>query len=225
MKHILILLLVALTNCPMYAQSNAAEKPVHVAILLYPGVELLDFAGPLEVFAAMKNSRVFTVAAKPGPLHSMRKSLVMTPDFTLDNCPAVDVLVVPGATPDVIREVTADSSTINWIRRVHAQSQLTMSVCTGIYLLGQANVLTNKTITTHWASVSYLRKAYTHSNVVENARFVDDGNLLTTAGVSAGIDGALRVVARLQGEEAARTIARYIEYDAYRPNAGLVVGK
>ena len=211
-----------------HSQSLLAQtdsKPTTVAILLYPGVELLDFAGPLEVFSLMKNSRVFTVAAKPGPLIVMKKSLTVTPDYAIAQAPQVDILVVPGAASDAIMRVTADTTVINWIRRTTAQRQLTMSVCTGAYVLAKADLLTDRTVTTHWASTEMLQQMVPNTQVMEHARFVDDGNLLTTAGVSAGIDGALWVVARLRGEPAARAVAEIIEYDRWNPESGLVVSR
>ena len=204
------------------AQKN---RPTTVAILLYPGVELLDFAGPLEVFSNMNNSRVYTVAARPGPLSTMKKSLTLTPDYTLANCPQPDVLVVPGASDDPIRRVTADTAVINWIRRTAPRRQLTMSVCTGAYLLGKAGLLDNKTVTTHWSATQMLQQMTPKARVMEQTRFVEDGNLLTTAGVSAGIDGALHAVARLRGASDARAVAELIEYDHWNPQSGLVVGQ
>ena len=217
-------LALAQKNRPVSAPAPK-NAPITVAILLYPGVELLDFAGPLEVFSNMNNSRVFTVAARRGPLNTMKKSLTLIPDYTLANCPKPDVLVVPGASGDPIRAVTADTAVINWIRRTAPQRQLTMSVCTGAYLLGKAGLLDNKTVTTHWASTQMLQQMTPKARVMEQTRFVEDGNLLTTAGVSAGIDGALHAVTRLRGASDARAVAEIIEYDHWNPESGLVIGQ
>lgn len=203
--------------------SNTA--PTTVVILLYPGVELLDFAGPLEVFSAMQNSRVVTVAAKPGPLVVMKNALTVIPDFTIETCPQPDVLVVPGASSEAIQQVMSDSSVINWIRRTRPKRELTMSVCTGTYVLAQAGELHGKTVTTHWSSTKMLRAMYADVQVKDGTRFVEDGNLLTTAGVSAGIDGALHVVAKLRGTQAARAVAELMEYDYWNPKTGLVMGQ
>lgn len=228
MRTYLVSLSFLLVSVVASAQENrpvSAPTPTTVAILLYPGVELLDFAGPLEVFSNMNNSRVYTVAARPGPLNTMKKSLTLTPDYTLANCPQPDVLIVPGASGDPIQTVTADTAVINWIRRTAPQRQLTMSVCTGAYLLGKAGLLDNKTVTTHWASTQMLQQMTPKARVMEQTRFVEDGNLLTTAGVSAGIDGALHAVARLRSASDARAVAELIEYDHWNPESGLVVGQ
>ncbi|PRY24546.1 YHS domain-containing protein [Spirosoma oryzae] len=197
-------------------------KPVKIAILLFPGVELLDFAGPLEVFNHMEGASVFTVASQIGPMKMMQNMLTVTPDYTLNTVPQPDILVVPGGR---MEDVMADTAVVNWIRRTTAGRQLTMSVCTGTYLLGQAGLLDGKTVTTHWAATDMLRQMMPKTTVKEHTRFVDAGSLVTTAGVSAGIDGALHVVARLRGQQAAQQIARLMEYDKWEPEAGLVIGK
>lgn len=220
-----IVLSLTLLSCWGALGAQTPPKSTRVAILLYPGVELLDFAGPLEVFSLMEGADVFTVAAKPGSLNTMKKMLTVTPDYTLANAPQPDVLVVPGASPEHIRAVVGDSSVVNWIRRTTAGRQLTMSVCTGAYLLGQVGLLDGKTVTTHWAATTMLQQMTPGATVMEHTRFVDHGNVVTTAGVSAGIDGALRVVSRLKGPEAARSIARTMEYDKWEPESGLIVGK
>ena len=225
MKTLLLIILLFSTPGLMLGQPTTLAKPTNVAILLYPGVELLDFAGPLEVFSLMPNATVYTVAAKAGPLHTMKKMLRVTPDYTPDNAPQPDVLVVPGASPDYIRAVIGDSSVMNWIRATTANRQLTMSVCTGAYILGKAGLLDQKTATTHWASTDMLQQMNPGAKVMEHTRFVVDGNVVTTAGVSAGIDGALQVVEQLRGRDAAQDVARIMEYDYWQTKPGLIVGK
>ncbi len=202
--------------------AQPTARPVKVAILLFPGVELLDFAGPLEVFNHMEGTTVFTVASQTGPMKIMQSMLTVTPDHSLKTAPQPDILVVPGGR---MEDVMADTAVVDWVRRTTAGRQLTMSVCTGTYLLGQAGLLDGKTVTTHWAATSMLRQMLPKTTVKENTRFVDAGALVTTAGVSAGIDGALHVVARLRGQPAAEQIARLMEYDKWEPEAGFVVGK
>lgn len=225
MKLLLILLLTARFGGSVVAQPPVSAKATKVAILLYPGAELLDFAGPLEVFSLMPNADVYTVAAKSGPLNTMKNMLKINPDYTLDQAPQPDILVVPGASPDHIRAAVGDTAVINWIRQTTANRQLTMSVCTGAYILGRANLLDNKTVTTHWASTEMLQQMAPKATVLEHTRFVEDGKLMTTAGVSAGIDGALRVVERFRGRDAAHDIARIMEYDHWSPESGFIVGK
>ncbi|WP_080056382.1 DJ-1/PfpI family protein [Spirosoma aerolatum] len=219
---IISLLLLMVLGLSAQAQSGTNSDTTRVAILLFPGVELLDFAGPLEVFNHMEAATVYTVAAQSGPMTIMQKMLTVVPEYTLSTAPLPDVLVVPGGR---MEEVMQDSSVVNWISRTSAHRKLTMSVCTGTFLLNKAGMLDGKTITTHWAATHMLQQIAPKATVMEHTRFVDQGNLLTTAGVSAGIDGALHVVARLKGMEAAKQIARIMEYDNWEPQAGLVVGK
>ena len=227
MKPITYLLGLALMLpfAPARSQTAPPQPTTTVAILVYPGVELLDFAGPLEVFSLMERSQVFTVAAQPGTLPVMENVLTITPDYTLANSPQPDILVVPGASGEAIRQVLGDTAVIDWIQRTTAGRQLTMSVCTGAYVLAKAGLLAGKTATTHWGSTRMLKQMYPTTNVLENTRFVADGKLLTTAGVSAGIDGALHVVAQLRGKPAARSIAELIAYEPYDQQAGVVVGQ
>lgn len=203
-------------------QAQPAPAPIKIAILLYPGVELLDFAGPLEVFNHMEGAQVFTVAAQSGPMTIMQKMLTVVPDYTLSTVPQPNILVVPGGR---VEEVVQDSSVIRWIQATTAGRQLTMSVCTGAYLLGKAGLLDGKTVTTHWGATEMLQRMMPKATVMEHTRFVDEGSLVTTAGVSAGIDGALHIVSRLKGKQAAQEIARIMEYDKWEPEAGFVVGR
>ena len=225
MKTLIIITLLLITPGLLSAQPTTPGQPIKIAILLYPGVELLDFAGPLEVFSLMPNATVYTVVAQAGPLNTMKKMLTVTPDYTTVNAPQPDVLVVPGAGSDPIRAVIGDSATMNWIRETTAKRQITMSVCTGAYVLGKAGLLDHKTATTHWASTEMLQQMNPTTTVMEHTRFVVDGSLVTTAGVSAGIDGALQVVEQLRGRDVAEDVARTMEYDYWKTKPGLIVGK
>ncbi|WP_020595862.1 DJ-1/PfpI family protein [Spirosoma panaciterrae] len=221
-RLIISLLLISLSGLSARAQARINSDTTRIAILLYPGVELLDFAGPLEVFNHMEGAKVYTVAAQSGPMTIMQKMLTVVPEYTLSTAPKADILVVPGGR---MEEVMQDSSVVDWIRRTTEGRNLTMSVCTGTFLLGKAGLLDGKRITTHWAATQMLKQMTPKATVLEHTRFVDQGSLITTAGVSAGIDGALHVVARLKGMEAAQRIARIMEYDKWDPQAGLVVGQ
>lgn len=221
-RLIISLLLISLSGLSARAQARINSDTTRIAILLYPGVELLDFAGPLEVFNHMEGAKVYTVAAQSGPMTIMQKMLTVVPEYTLSTAPKADILVIPGGR---MEEVMQDSSVVDWIRRTTEGRNLTMSVCTGTFLLGKAGLLDGKRITTHWAATQMLKQMTPKATVLEHTRFVDQGSLITTAGVSAGIDGALHVVARLKGMEAAQRIARIMEYDKWEPQAGLVVGQ
>ena len=192
-----------------------------IGIFLFDEVEVLDFAGPFEVFCTASRVKhklapeqpplfeVFTVAEEPRLVRA-RGGLAVSPGFNFSNHPSIEVLVVPGG---VVTEELAKPAVSNWIKQVAAGGQLTASVCTGAFLLAQAGVLVDQTVTTHWEDIDDLRRVFPNLTVKENIRWVDDGNFVTSAGISAGIDMSLHLVARLAGEELARKTARQMEYD------------
>lgn len=193
-----------------------------VGIVLFDDVEVLDFAGPFEVFAMAGNLtdggfKVVTVAARADANDPIvaRNGLKVVPDYTLDAAPHFDLLVVPGG--QGTRREVANPTLIGWIKRRAEEAVLTTSVCSGAFLLAETGILTGKTVTTHWMSVERLRQMYPRVTVRGDARFVDDGDVVTSAGVSAGIDMALHVVGRLKGAAVAAKTARQMEYDHYKP--------
>ncbi|NWG19955.1 MAG: DJ-1/PfpI family protein [Chloroflexi bacterium] len=189
-----------------------------VAILVFDDVELLDFAGPFEVFSSARNltgdherlMEVFAVAETAVPVHC-RNGLVVLPAHTLESCPPIDLLIVPGGAG--VGPALERSSLIDWLRARAQEVELTVSVCTGSFLLAQAGLLAGRQATTHWESIGDLRERYPEVQVVEDQRWVDSGEIVTAAGVSAGIDVALHVVRRLYGADVARATALGIEYD------------
>jgi transcriptional regulator GlxA family with amidase domain len=194
-----------------------------VGIVLFDDVEVLDFAGPFEVFAVAGNIteggfRVVTVAERAEATKPIiaRNGLKVVPDYALADAPHLDLLVVPGG--QGTRREVANPKLTGWIRRRAVEAQLTTSVCTGAFLLAEAGILAGKTATTHWASVERMAQTYTMLHVRGDARFVDEGDIVTSAGVSAGIDMALYVVGRLKGAEIAAKTARHMEYDHYKPD-------
>lgn len=195
--------------------ARAPAQPRNVAILVYEGVELLDFAGPGEVFSAAHGPagrafRVFTVAKTKAPVRS-QGFVTLTPEFSIADCPEPDVVVLPGGNvPDEDRELQ------QWVRRCADTGELVMSVCNGAFLAAEAGLLDGLEVTTHHGSLQALTARYPKTKVFTNRRFVDSGQVMTCAGVSAGIDGALHVVERLLGAQAAKDTARYMEYD-WRP--------
>ena len=143
------------------------------------------------------------------------------PEFSIADCPQPDIIVLPGGS------VTAslnDPNIINWIKSSAPQAEVVLSVCTGAFILEKAGLLEGKKATTFHNAIGDLRKIATKTKVLEHVRWVDNGKIVTTAGVSAGIDGALRIVERLMGPEKALATARYMEYDKWNPKEGLVVG-
>jgi putative intracellular protease/amidase len=193
------------------------QDPKNVAIFLYQDVELLDFAGPGEVFSSA-GFNTYTVSVDGQPLTSQR-FLQISPAYSIDNAPTPDIIVFPGGNSG---PTTNDPKVIEWVKKLSAEGTQFMSVCTGAFVLAKAGLLENKRVTTHWGSVNNLASKYPSTTVMENTRWVDNGAVITTAGVSAGIDGALHYVARLKGLDAARKTARYMEYDKWNPDNGVV---
>jgi putative intracellular protease/amidase/YHS domain-containing protein len=194
------------------------EKPVRgkrsAVILVFNGMELLDFAGPAEVFGAA-GFRVDAVAATREPVRSMGL-VTVTPRYTFDDCPRADVIVVPGGSAGA---VARDKRVTDWLARASKDADVTLSVCTGAFVLARAGLLDGKEATTHWSATGRLGKEFPQITVRKDQRVVDTGKVVTSAGVSAGIDGALHVVERLAGRPKATSTARYMEYN-WQPPVG-----
>ena len=192
----------------------------NVAILIFPEVEVLDFAGPFEVFAVADELRghdtfhTFTVAPAPGTVRA-RNGLQVVPDFTFENCPAPQVLVVPGGFGT--RALLQQPRLLDWIRAHARPAEIVMSVCTGALVLAQAGLLDGLRITTHHEQHALLAGMVPTATVDPSRRFHDNGQILTAAGISAGIDCALHVVGRLLGDAAAKNTADYMEYQRADP--------
>lgn len=200
-----------------YAQTP--KRPLSVGIVVYPGVEILDFSGPSEVFAATSGFNPFIVAYKKEPLKS-QGFVTITPQYSIEDCPPTDILLFPGGgTGSVINE----PAFIEWIKERSKTTQFMVSVCTGAGLLSKAGLLDGLEVTTFHGYISGLQDMTPTAKVLSNTRFVDNGHIITTAGVSAGIDGALHLVARIKGEEVAKATAFYMEYDKWQPNMGKVI--
>lgn len=185
--------------------------PTAIAILLFPGVEELDFVGPWEVFTYLASLRpetctVSTVAEQAGEI-TCAKGLRVIAERGFANCPTPDLLVVPGGRGT--RTEVGNPRVIDFIRRV-ADSAVATSVCTGAFLLAEAGLLAGRRATTHWRSMDRLR-AIEGVTVVEE-RWVDEGRVVTSSGISSGIDMALYLVGRLWGPETARLVQKGVEY-------------
>lgn len=187
----------------------------NVAILVFDEIEVLDFAGPFEVFAVADELHghepfhTFTVAVKPGTVRT-RNGLKIVPDFTLENCPVPHLIVVPGGAGT--RPLLQMPALHEWLQVKSRKAELVMSVCTGALVLARVGLLDGLRATTHHENLDELRRLAPLAQVDPTARFTDNGQILTSAGISAGIDCALHVVARLLGPAAADTTARYMEY-------------
>ena len=192
----------------------------NVAIVVHNGAELLDFAGPGEVFAAAGPFNVYTVSETEQPIVS-QGFVKVTPQYDVTDSPPPAIIVIPGGGS---RALISSEPLMAWIEKSAADAEVVMSVCTGALALAKVGLLDGLEITTHYSAIDALKKQAPKSKVHENTRFVDNGKIVTTAGVSAGIDGALHIVSRLLGEDAASSTARYMEYDKWEPGAGRVVG-
>jgi transcriptional regulator GlxA family with amidase domain len=210
----------------MKSETTSRNK-MNVGILLFPDVEVLDFAGPFEVFSRTRllpgvESRrseesapfhVFTVAKSLAQM-SATGGLKVVPDYSFSDHPKIDLPLVPGGFGT--RSLLQDEETLKWIRTVSAQATLTTSVCTGSLLLTKAGLLNGLQATTHWAALDLLdsinREDDRRIRIMKDLRFVDSGKVITSAGVSAGIDMALYVVERLFGKVVADDTAAYMDY-------------
>jgi transcriptional regulator GlxA family with amidase domain len=200
---------------------DSGREKWSVGVLIFDGVEILDFAGPFEVFSRTRLTpgpesrrtedsapfRVFTVAKSRAPIVATG-GLTVTPQYGFEDAPPIDLLVVPGGFGT--RALLQDLPTIDWIRRTAATARRVTSVCTGSLLLAKSGLLAGRRATTHWAALDTL--ASLHSGPVERERRVVDDGIITSAGVAAGIDMAFYVVERLCGAAVADETARYIDY-------------
>ncbi len=192
-------------------------KKLKICFYLQDGVEVLDFAGPMEAFAAA-GFEVFTVSKTKDPIVS-QGILKIIPDFSIDNAPQADVMVFFGGNSVVAYN---DPKVISWVLSREKQTKYFLSVCSGAFILGKAGLLDGLTATTFHTRIEELRKAFPHVKVLSDVRFVDNGRVITTAGVSAGIDGALHLISKIKGEKMAREVVEYMEYDKWIPNQGLI---
>ena len=196
--------------------------PRIVGILIFDDVEVLDFCGPFEVLATTtlpgadslddeaKPFRVFTIAERPD-IVKCRGGLLVQPHCTIEDHPPLDILLVPGGYGT--RREANNPRLLDWIAQQDRSTELTTSVCTGAFLLAARGLLDNLPATTHWGSIERLRAAHPSVHVLDDVRYVDTGHILTSAGVSAGIDMSLHIVARLLGDQAAADTARRMEYN------------
>jgi len=228
MKYLFKTLLFLLIVYPSCSQ-NTDMKVRNVAVFVYEGVEILDFGGPSEVFAASgitdKDGKwqnafnVYIVAESKKTIKS-QGFIQVIPEYTISDCPKPDIIVLPGGDTRASRK---NPKVKEWLLENSRTSEVLMSVCTGAFLLGDAGLLDGKKATTWYGRIDALKESYPNTSVIEGTRFVDNGNIVTTAGVSAGIDGALHIVSRLLGHEAAAATAKYMEYDKWEPSAGMIV--
>lgn len=190
---------------------------MNVGIYVYDHVEVLDFSGPFEVFSTASRIceeeedpfAVFLVGESGGAVNA-RAGFSVLPAYGIADHPPIDVLIVPGGIHD--GELTK-RRVIDWISRRAKKAKLVASVCTGAFLLAEAGVIVDHNVTTHWDDIEHLRDQFPKLKVHENRRWVDEGRIVTSAGISAGIDMSLHLVGRLHSPELADATARQMEFD------------
>jgi transcriptional regulator GlxA family with amidase domain len=191
-----------------------------IGVFVFEGAEELDFVGPWEVLSAWAHQwpgdgvEAFTLAREPGVIRCA-KGLRVVPERTWAETETMDLLVYPGGRG--VRAHLEDEAILAWVRELAAAGTTLASVCTGSLVLAKAGLLDGRPATTHWGSLDWLAKLGRDLEIRAEDRFVDDGDVLTAAGVSAGIDLALHLVARLHSVERAREVRRYIQYDPAPP--------
>jgi transcriptional regulator GlxA family with amidase domain len=203
-----------------YARINKNQLPLTVGILIFDQVEVLDVAGPFEVLVVTRLNeerrqeelspfRVLLISESMDQVSAVG-GLRFTPDVTKDNCPELDLLIVPGGwgTRTQIKNVDL----LKWIANKSARTRLTVSVCTGSSLLGKAGLLDGHEATTHWRTFDFLKQAAPNAYIREDLRFTKDSSIFTSAGISAGIDMALHIVSHFFGTKIGEATARQMEY-------------
>ena len=183
------------------------EQRISVAVLLFDGAEVIDYSGPWEVFGEA-GFKVYGVAEKREPIHATFGQKIM-PDYTFADSPPADILLVPGGG---VSQALENPQLIKWVQRNAQASTHVMSVCTGAFILSKAGLLDGLSATTIQHAIDKLQKASPKTKVVHDQRYVDNGKVITTAGLSSGIDGAFHLVARINGEGEAQAIALNMEY-------------
>jgi transcriptional regulator GlxA family with amidase domain len=192
-----------------------------VGIYLFDEMEVLDFAGPFEVFstASRVKQKIDPMSSKPFDVFTLadsnrtisaRGGLKVVPQHAIVDHPDIDILIIPGG---VIAAEQQRPPVITWIKSVAEKAEITASVCTGAFLLAQAGLLYGKSTTTHWEDIAELKSQFPDMQVQSDTRWVDNGKVVTSAGISAGIDMSLHLIARLEGNDLAIATARKMEFD------------
>lgn len=185
----------------------AEAQKVKVGIFLFPGVQIIDYTGPFEVFGHA-GFDVFTVARTPDTI-TTAMGMSVNPKYTFENHPVMDILMLPGGdVPD-----QADPEVLQWIQKNATTAKVVFSVCNGAFYLAQAGLLDGLEATTFASLIDSLQKTAPKARVVSGKRYVDNGKIITSAGLSSGIDGALHVVEKLLGKPWAQTVATSMEYN------------
>jgi len=190
-------------------------KKYNVGILLFPDIETLDFAGPFEVFSVASELNnfelfnVFTIAKTNAPVQSVH-GLSVNPSYSFLNHPKIDILIIPGGFGT--RKVVKDYDIMNWVKKNHNSTQLTLTICTGAMVLGALGLLDKIEYTTHHLLFDEMKNFAPKGILLKGHRFVDSGKIQTSAGITAGIELSLHTVAKFFGDKVAKETANYMEY-------------
>jgi transcriptional regulator GlxA family with amidase domain len=209
---------------------SIANTTCTVGIYLFDKVEVLDFAGPFEVFTTASRVsirqqadttapfNVFTIAAiKDRPVHA-RGDLLVLPTYSFLNHPPIDILIIPGG---IVSDQLQRDPVVQWIVQCAQTASITASVCTGAFLLAKAGLLNGKQATTHWEDIPEMRAMFPQIDIIAGTRWVDTGKIVSSAGITAGIDMSLHLVERLVSEDLAVSTAHQMEFDWQ--NSGLSI--
>lgn len=189
-----------------------------VGILLFNDVEVLDFAGPFEVFSVAtlpnSNEHPFTVKtiSENGDLVTARNGLKVLPDFSFANHPSLDIVIIPGGYGAEQIEIN-NPSIIEWIKAQQSRTEFLTSVCTGALLLAKAGILDGRKAITHWMDIDRLKHEFPKVSVQSDVKFVDEGSIITSGGISAGINMSFHLISRLHGKDVAIETAKRMEYE------------
>jgi putative intracellular protease/amidase len=198
-------------ECGMALIEQAAEKKTEqkttVAVLLFDGAEIIDYAGPWEAFGEA-GFKVFTVAENTKPINATFGQKIVA-DYTFENSPRADVLLIPGG---AVKKSTQNEALLKWVQKNAQASEHVMSVCTGAFILAKAGLLDGLMATTVNHAIDDLAKVSSKIKVVRDQRYVDNGKIITTAGLSSGIDGAFHVIEKIRGRGEAQSTALGMEY-------------
>ncbi len=191
----------------------------NTAILLFDGIEVLDFVGPFEVFSVtseLNNFELFNVftITRDGTWIKTVNSLQVLPDYSINNHPPIDLLIIPGG--EGTRVLIKDDEVLSWIERVHRVTKIPLSVCSGALVLGELGLLDNLECITHHEVVLVLQEIASAAVINPEKRFIDNGKIMTSAGISAGIDVSLHIVDKLYGPEIQQKTTTYMEYGNWK---------
>lgn len=194
------------------------DNRTKVAFLIYPEIAILDMTGPMDAFIKINRMTenqydVYTVSATTDLIQTQGHIIEIKADYTFENAPKPDIFIIPGAKVDVVKSLANDSSYANYIKETVSTVKKTMSVCTASFILGKLGLLDGKKATTHWILGNKFAEDFKNTQLVRDVRYVKDGNLITTSGVTTGIDGAIQIISEYTGSGFAAMAARGLQYE------------